>query len=175
MGINTSLVMTVLGEDRPGLVEKLSAAIGKHQGNWLGSHLSSMAGHFGGMVHVLVPTDQVEPLISTLRELEPMGMTVLVKTGLPSETKEMPTQAELKVMGNDRPGIISKISQAIASHGINVEELSTEYSSAPMSGTAMFNARARLFLPASASVKDLQRKLEQIASDLMVDIEITSS
>jgi len=172
MGINKSLVMTVLGEDRPGLVEKLSSAITNHQGNWLGSHLSSMAGHFGGMVHVLVPTDQVAPLVSTLRRLEPAGLSVSVMTGLPESINDTLQEAALQVMGNDRPGIVSSISQAIASHGINVEELKTEYSTAPMSGTAMFNAQARLFLPASASAKELRRELEQIASDLMVDIDL---
>lgn len=172
MGINESLVMTVLGKDRPGLVERLSTAISKHQGNWLGSHLSSMAGHFGGMVHVLVPTDQVSPLLSTLRELEPAGLSVSVVTGLPEDTNETMQKAELQVMGNDRPGIVSTISQAIASHGINVEELKTEYSTAPMSGTAMFKAHALLFLPDSASAKGLRRELEQIAGDLMVDIDL---
>ncbi|MGW8178963.1 MAG: glycine cleavage system protein R [bacterium] len=172
MSINKSLVMTVLGEDRPGLVEELSSAITQHQGNWLGSHLSSMAGLFGGMVHVLVPTDRVDPLISALRRLEPAGLSVSVMTGLPEGTDDTLQEAELQVMGNDRPGIVSSISQAIASHGINVEELKTEYSTAPMSGTAMFKAQARLFLPASASPKELRRELEQIASDLMVDIDL---
>lgn len=172
MGINTSLVMTVLGEDRPGLVEKLSCVITEHQGNWLSSHLSSMAGYFGGMVHVLVPNAQVEPLISALRDLEPAGLTVSVKTGVAEKTRGTPKQAELQVMGNDRPGIISSISQAIATHGINVEELRTEYTSAPMSGTEMFKARARLFLPPSVSAQDLRHELEKIASDLMVDIDL---
>jgi glycine cleavage system regulatory protein len=172
MGINTSLVMTVLGEDRPGLVERLSAVIAEHKGNWLGSHLSSMAGHFGGMVHILVPNQQVDSLVETLRELESAGLFVSIRTGLEDRGEVAARQAELQVMGNDRPGIISSISQAIASHGINVEELRTEYTSAPMSGTAMFSAHARLFLPASVSAKDLRRELEQIASDLMVDIEL---
>jgi glycine cleavage system regulatory protein len=173
MGINTSLVMTVLGEDRPGLVEKLSVTVEKHKGNWLSSHLSSMAGYFGGIVHVLVPDDQVDALISALRELDPGGLAVSVKKGVTGEQSIAPKKAELQVVGNDRPGIISNISQAIASHGINVEELRTEYTSAPMSGTAMFSAKARLFIPSSASAKDLRRQLEQIASELMVDIDFS--
>ncbi len=172
MGINTSLVMTVIGEDRPGLIEKLSAAISQYQGNWLSSHLSSKAGHFGGMVHILVPSDQVEPLLLSLQDLEALGLSVSVRTGLEEDVRATPRQAGLQVMGNDRPGIISSISRAIASHGINVEELRTEYTSAPMSGIAMFNARARLLVPPSVSMKDLRNELEQIAGDLMVDIDL---
>jgi len=171
MGINKSLVMTVLGEDRPGLVEKLSTAINEHQGNWLSSHLSSMAGHFGGMVHVLVPADQVDSLVEALHDLAPVGLAVSVKTGLLEETGVPRKEASLQVMGNDRPGIVNSISQAIASRGINVEELRTEYTSAPMSGTAMFNARAKLFLPQGVSARELRLQLEKIASDLMVDID----
>lgn len=172
MGINTSLVMTVLGEDRPGLVEQISSAISEHKGNWLGSHLSSMAGNFGGMVHVLVPNERVDSLISTLRDLEPKGLVVAVRTGLAEEVGGAKQQAELEVVGNDRPGIISIISQAIASHGINVEELTTEYASAPMSGTAMFTACAKLYLPSAVSAVELRHELEEIASDLMVDINL---
>jgi glycine cleavage system regulatory protein len=172
MAINTSLVLTVLGEDRPGLVERISSAVSNHQGNWMNSHLSSMAGYFGGIVHVVVPSNQVDSLISALQQLESAGLAVSVRTGLTEETKEIPQQAELQVMGNDRPGIISSISQVIASRGINVEELRTDYTSAPMTGTAMFNARARLFLPPSVSAADLQRELEKIAGDLMVDIDL---
>ena len=172
MGINTSLVMTVLGKDRPGLVEGLSAAITEHGGNWLGSHLSSMAGYFGGMVHILVPKQRVDSLVDSLRALEPEGLIVSVRTGLEDRGEENARKARLQVMGNDRPGIISSISRVIASHGINVEELRTEYTSAPMSGTAMFNAHALLFLSSSVSANDLRDELEQIASDLMVDVEL---
>ena len=172
MSINSSLVMTVLGEDRPGLVERISTAIIQHQGNWLGSHLSSMAGYFGGMVHVLVPKNQVDSLISSLRELEPVGLSIVVKTGYLDEAAADQRTAVLEVVGNDRPGIVSTISQAIASHGINVEELRTDYTSAPMSGTEMFSAKARLYLPPSVGVEDLREQLEQIAGDLMVDIDL---
>jgi glycine cleavage system regulatory protein len=172
MAIHKALVMTVLGEDRPGLVEKLSTAISEHRGNWLGSHLSSMAGHFGGMIHVLVPAEEVDPLTESLHNLEPMGLEISIKPGLEEEPDDPPREARLQVMGNDRPGIVNSISQAIASRGINVEELRTEYTSAPMSGTAMFTARARLLLPPTVSARELRLQLEHIASDLMVDIDL---
>ena len=53
-----------------------------------------------------------------------------------------------------------------------MEELETACISAPMSGTAMFQARAKLYLPAEIQIHDLQKHLEGIASDLMVDISI---
>jgi glycine cleavage system regulatory protein len=48
--MSLSLVLTVIGDDRPGLVERLSAAIGKHGGNWLQSSMSHLSGKFAGIV-----------------------------------------------------------------------------------------------------------------------------
>ncbi|MBL8502453.1 MAG: glycine cleavage system protein R, partial [Rhodocyclaceae bacterium] len=52
MSADTFLVLTVIGDDRPGLVGELSAAISSHQGNWLESSMSHLAGKFAGIVKV---------------------------------------------------------------------------------------------------------------------------
>ena len=73
-------------------------------------------------------------------------------------------------MGQDRPGIVRLISSALARQGVNVEELSSECGSAPMSGETLFKAQARLLIPSSCDVAQLRREMEKIASDLMVDV-----
>ena len=59
----------------------------------------------------------------------------------------------LEIVGQDRPGIVREISHALASFGINVEELQTECASAAMSGETLFKARARLSLPESCDAR----------------------
>jgi glycine cleavage system regulatory protein len=84
-----------------------------------------------------------------------------------------PTEAaSLELMGQDRPGIVRKLTQALASRGVNVEELHTECVSAPMSGEPLFKARARLQVPADFSIDDLRQELERIAADMMVDVTL---
>jgi glycine cleavage system regulatory protein len=56
MSADTFLVLTVIGDDRPGLVGELSAAIAAHQGNWLESSMSHLAGKFAGIVRVACPS-----------------------------------------------------------------------------------------------------------------------
>ena len=56
--------------------------------------------------------------------------------------------------------------------GINVEELETECSSAPMSGESLFRAKAQLKAPADAFTEDLRNGLEDLANELMVDINL---
>jgi glycine cleavage system regulatory protein len=78
----------------------------------------------------------------------------------------------LEIVGQDRPGIVREISGALASHGVNVEELQTECASAAMSGETLFKARAKLSIPAACNIEDLRRELEKIAEDLIVEISL---
>ena len=78
----------------------------------------------------------------------------------------------LGFVGQDRPGIVRQISHALARHGVNVEELSTECASAPMSGETLFKAQARLFVPPDCDLTVLRRELEKIAADLVVDVSL---
>ena len=44
--MTTYLVLTIIGEDRPGIVESLAEIISDHSGNWLESSMSQLAGKF---------------------------------------------------------------------------------------------------------------------------------
>lgn len=167
----TSFVLVVLSPDRPGLVERISALVADHGGNWLESHLSSTAGFFGGILNVSLPTDQVDGWNAALEELAREGFEFLIKPGTSSDPLPDGTTVEVSVVGNDRPGIVSRISEAIAGRGINVTELDTEYTSAPMSGNAIFRARASLVMPVGYHWDELKSDLERIANDLMVDLD----
>jgi glycine cleavage system regulatory protein len=169
--MDLSLVLTVIGEDRPGLIERLSSAIEEHGGNWLESRMSHLAGKFAGIVRVQVAREQVEPLRAALASLEGEGLSVA------AETSEIPPQAaaagfHLDLVGPDQPGIVHDLSRALARRGVNVEELETECSSAPMSAEPLFRATARLHLPEDLDPEDLRADLEQIAHSLIADISL---
>lgn len=166
----SSFVMVVLSPDRPGLVERIASVVREHEGNWLESHLSTTAGFFGGILHISLPTEQVEPLKSALRALPVEGLEFLIETSASSGPTPTGPTVEISLVGNDRPGIVSRISEAIARRGINVTEFETEYTSAPMAGNAIFRARASLVMPAETRFDDLKSDLETIANDLMVDL-----
>ena len=167
-----SLVLTLLGPDRPGLVEAMAALIARHGGNWLESRMASLAGEFAGILRVEVDDAEAPALESALRSLEAdQGLAILVKSG-----RDVEPQAgrllSLELVGTDRPGIVREISQALAAKGVNVEELETECTSAPMTGETLFRARALLRLPGDAAEEDLLASVESIAEDLMVDVTL---
>lgn len=172
MSINTSIVLTVLGPDRPGLVERISSVVIHHQGNWLESHLAKVEGYFGGILHILVPTGSAEALAAELSALESEGLIIVQQSHVQTAEPEQRRTALLEVVGNDQPGIISRISHALAARGVNFDELDTECTSAPMSGAAIFRAKAKVFIPEGISLVGLRGDLERLAEDLLVEISV---
>ena len=166
-----SLVVTVIGKDRPGLVELVSAVVEEHGGDWVESRMSRLAGEFAGILRVSVPAARVDALSEGLEALRSDGLRVVVERGV-EEAVEEGHVVLLDLIGSDRPGIVHKISEALAARGVNVDELNTECDGAPWSGDTLFKATARLRAPRTLDLDQLRESLEAIAGDLMVDISI---
>jgi len=167
----STLVMTVIGPDRPGLVELVTANIVDHGGNWLESRMCRLGGQFAGIVRVEIPVEKSDALLATLAKLEEDGLQISARkeTSLPSFARG--TVAVLELVGQDRPGILHQISRVLAQHSVNVEELSSDRINAPMDGSMLFQARISVLLPATVSIAQLRSELETIATDLMVDVQ----
>jgi glycine cleavage system regulatory protein len=171
--MHKKLVMTLMGKDRTGLVESLARLIADHGGNWLESRMCRLGGEFAGILSAGVPEDQVRALSNSLRELHSRGLTIVIHHDETLSAPPSTKTATLSLVGHDRPGIIYQLSAALANQNINVEELETECSSAPMSGEKIFKASARLQIPAGCAISEVQKELEEIGSELMVDISFT--
>lgn len=164
------LVMTVIGPDRPGLVESLASLVTEHGGNWLESRMSRLGGQFAGILRVEVPADQQERFLQGLKTLETRALTVVVQPDAPFTATQPAQYSSLEIVGQDRPGIVREISRALADYGVNVEDLHTECGSAAMTGETLFTARASIRIPDSCNMLALRQELEKIAADLIVDI-----
>lgn len=169
--MTTNLVLTVIADDKPGLVESLAQVIASNSGNWLESSMSQLAGKFAGILRVSVNEDRAERLIEELNGLSSEIKLVIEKAVDASSAKES-RMVELNLVGNDRPGIIKEISAAVSALGVNVQRLNTECAPAPMSSDALFKAKAILEVPEQVALEVLQDKLEQLADDLIVEIEV---
>lgn len=169
--MRTSLVLTVLGDDKPGLVEKLSDQILAAGANWEESRMARLAGKFAGVLRVSVDAERADALAATLMGLDAGGLTVVVERSAESQPESVQS-LRLELLGHDRPGIIREISRVLAQHQVNIEELETDVTSAPMSGEALFRARALLRMPSVLSLDTLRRTLEALAGELMVDLAV---
>lgn len=169
---HASLVLTVIGPDRPGIVQTLASVVASHGGNWVESRMARLAGQFAGVLRVDVPPDRAEALARELRNLSGHDLTVTLATPAEPDAPQAVQELTLEVIGHDRPGIVREVSHALASRGVNVVELATECFSAPMSGEPMFKAQARLHAPRSVALDDLRRSLDQIEAELGLDISL---
>jgi glycine cleavage system regulatory protein len=172
LAMRTFLVFTFIGDDKPGLVESLSNTVASHGGNWLDSRLAQLAGKFAGIIRVSVPSARQEALTSALHALESKGLNVVVEHTAASSDDDRPLRYVLQVMGLDRPGIVKEVSHALATRNINVLELDTHISSAPMTGEPLFNASALVAAPTSANIDELCDQLDAIANELTVEIDL---
>jgi glycine cleavage system regulatory protein len=167
-----SLVVTIIGKDRSGLVNSVAAAIAQHGGNWEESNMSDLAGHFAGIVLVTAPDDAADALKEELEKIETSGLlSVTVERATPGGKPETRTFS-LELVGQDRPGIIYDISNALASKRVNIADLETQTRSAPMAGGTLFEATAVLSAPLDLSEEDLHDALQALADKLLVDIEL---
>jgi len=167
--MSISLVLTAIGDDKPGLVEQLSTVISRHNGNWLESSMSHLAGKFAGIVCVSVDENDVDALKRDLAALPGLRITAEVSGEPPAEAGRRLT---LALVGHDRIGIVREVAQVLARHAVNVEELNTHTASAPMSAEILFHATAELTASPDLDSSTLVRELEQISNDLMVDITL---
>lgn len=169
----TYLVLTIIGDDQPGLVEKLAQTIAEHSGSWLESNMSHLAGKFAGILRVSIADAQADALVQDLHKLSSVLKLVVEKVNLADPPPRQRT-LRLSLVGNDRPGIVKEISRALAAAHVNVEELSSQISSAPMSGESLFHAQAVLKVPADLDSGTLQEQLERLADDLIVEISLVA-
>jgi glycine cleavage system regulatory protein len=167
-----AIVMTVIGPDRPGLVEAVASLVAEHGGNWLESRMSRLGGQFAGILRVELADSAVSELTAALEGLETRGLAVVVQADPTGRVDSAAKLSVLEIVGQDRPGIVRQISGALAGYGVNVEELHTECCSGAMSGETIFRARAKLSLPPGCDSSEVRRRLEKIAEDLIVEISL---
>jgi glycine cleavage system regulatory protein/folate-dependent phosphoribosylglycinamide formyltransferase PurN len=168
----TSLVVTVIGPDRPGIVSLLSAKAQGFGANWAGSRMASLAGHFAGMVHFEVPPENADALAAALQGLESADLKIVIEKSGAAAVPDGRRIVKLEVVGHDRPGIVRDLSGALAQRGVSIEELHTEIVSGAMTAEHLFKVKAVLLVPKSVSNDDVRHALEALANEMMVDMAL---
>jgi len=170
--MTTPLVLTFVGEDRPGLVNAISEAVAAHGGTWLESRSARLAGKFAGVVLVRIADESVIPLESALAKLAPSGLRVSIERGAAAEPERPQRTVKLDVVGRERPGIVRDVTEALTRLGVNIEEFASGLEGEPFTGALMFRASARLTVPEKLKLDDLRKALEKLAAEIMVDLNV---
>ena len=169
---NTSLVVSIVGTDRPGIVNSLADRAQRFGANWAASRMTRLAGEFAGMVHFEVPRENAQALTNSLQGLASSGLQVVIAG---SEGAALPASqrlVELELVGQDQVGIVSKLTKLLAERAISIESIHTDIVRSSTDGQKTFKVKAQLRVPASMSVEALQRDVGALASDMMLDIAL---
>lgn len=168
----TSLILSVIGSDRPGLTEALAGAVLSAGGNWLESHLSQLGGLYVGSVLVELEAERVDALRSAVLAVDAKGLEVRIAPAV-----EAPSPAgealHFSLVGRDQPGIVRQVTAILSSLDVNIETFDTRISAEPHSGAALFHTEARLRLPPGLQANEVRAALEAISAEIMIDISLT--
>ena len=173
--MTTSLVLTFVGDDRPGLVNAISEKVVACGATWLESRSVRLAGKFAGVVLISVPDDRLTELELSLRDLAPAGLRIAIERGAAAEAEKPARIVSLGILGRERPGIVRDVTQALGRLGVNIEEFMSGLESEPFTGAEMFRAKARLSVPEGLELDDLRKALERLAGEIMVDLAVGES
>lgn len=166
----TSLVVSIVGPDRHGIVSMLADRAQRYGANWAASRMTRLASEFAGTVHFEVPRENADALVKTLRELESSGLQVVIGRSDGANMPDTVRVVELELVGSDRRGIVSSLTKILAERGISIESIHTEIIRSGLSGNQTFKIEAHLLVPIALSIEKLRLELGSLASEMMLDI-----
>lgn len=164
------LVITIVGADRPGIVESLAAVVAQHGGNWLSSSMSNLAGQFAGIIEVAVADERRQALAEAIGTVP--GLQVHSVVGGESTTTGETPVAGIEVVGLDQPGIVHRLTAVLRGAGVNLLQFASWTEPAPNSGDELFRAAAEFELTDAVDLEALKDGLDAVAEELAVDIEL---
>ena len=167
------LVLTIIADDKPGIVETLSATIAAQNGNWLESRLTKLAGKFAGFVQVSIASDNIPALQSELAALSNQGISVLIQENDSDNVTQSEKHIKLTIIGLDRPGIVKELSSAFVSHQLNVVDMHSFTESAAMSAEELFKAEVDLAVQTGIDQDKFNEEIEAICNELDLDWTLT--
>lgn len=161
-------IISLIGEDKPGLLGSLADTVYQHKGNWLSSNFSLMAGRFAGFVEIHLPEDQVADFEKAVTSREDVNISL--SPGLTPNEQDYKLVI-IQVVGNDKPGIVNEVTAVLNRQNINICKFESVCESAPGTGHELFKATICIDVAFDFNLDQLVESLEEVADDLMIDVE----
>lgn len=168
--MDTHLVISAIGHNRPGLIDELSRVfldcgcnIGDSRMAVLGSELAMMmalSGHWNAIA-------KLENMLPKLEES--LDIRVISKRSDPRVGTENLIPYGIEVVSIDHPGIVYEVANFFSRRGINVEDLYTSCYPAPHTGASMFALHMTIGIPADAAIASVRGDFMDFCDDLNLD------
>jgi len=173
--MNQYIVITAVGEDRPGIVNDLSKTILDSCGNITDSRMTVLGGEFALLMLVGSNDIAIEAMENELRAIQDKyGLEIIFKR---TELKIQPVSRlpyNVKVISMDHPGIVHEVAAFFTNHNINIEEMGTSSYSAAHTGTQMFSLQMNISIPSDLPVAGLREEFINFCNELNLDATMTA-
>jgi glycine cleavage system transcriptional repressor len=168
------LLVTAIGEDRPGIVAQLTQVFVKHGANLEESRMAILGGEFAAITLITVSEEHISALEKDLAGLK--GETITVSTkhtkALDPHRFAQHTCLQIDLSGADHEGIVHQVSAFLHNRDINIQSMDTEVVHAPETGTPLFRMKGIIQVPSSIKQADLQKSLNAIGDKENVEITL---
>lgn len=174
MADKSHLIVTAVGPDQVGLVEKLSAFIARQNCNIEDSKMAVFCGEFAVIILITGAQTDLAKIADAYHELEAQtGLAISIKT--PSTRKPTASLLPYRVTASclDHPGIVHRLSRVLSAMGINIEAMETKTYAAPVSGTPIFRLEATVSVPVTTDLSLLRERFSEIQREENIDIEFS--
>jgi glycine cleavage system transcriptional repressor len=167
---NNYLVITASGDDKVGLVDKLSSKIAESGCNIEESRMAVLGGQFALIMLLSGPWNALSKLDGQMETLgDQLGLTIIHKRTQKRERTQPSLPYSVEVVAMDHPGIVRNLSAFFSKNGINIEELQTDTYPAPHTGTSMFSVTMTVGIHADVHISTLRGNFLDYCDDLNLD------
>jgi glycine cleavage system regulatory protein len=173
--MKSRMILSAIGNDRPGLTQALADAVLSAGGNWLESHLSHLGGQFVGAVLVELEAARIGELEAAVQAVDERGLHVTVVPAGDTAAQAGGDVVRIDLVGQDRPGIVREVTAALAPLGANIEDFVSVTENGAWSGEQLFRATAKVTLPAGTSLARVQEALEAISAEIIADLTFSKA
>lgn len=172
--MQNKFLLTVVGEDRPGIVARLTEVLVKHEANLEESRMAILGDEFAAIVLISVSDNKLDNLKKELSSLEKEGIQITYKGTQPLGSERFAGYSwyRLHLTGADHEGIVFKVAQMLRERSINIQSMETDVVPAPETATPLFKLDATIVVPATIRSAELEKELSRIGEEEMVDIVI---
>ena len=167
------LVITALGRDKPGIVDKLTETVANCSCNIIDSRMTVLGGEFAVILMVAGKWNELTKLEDALQALrEPLELTITCKRSEPVELAKDLMPYTVEVISIDHPGIVYELAHFFSSRDINIQELNTTRYAAAHTGTPMFALHITANIPAQKHVATLRDEFLDFCESQNMDATI---
>ncbi|HED34505.1 MAG TPA: glycine cleavage system protein R [Gammaproteobacteria bacterium] len=168
--MNQSLVITAIGEDRPGIVNELTEALLNASLNIEDSRMSVLGGEFVIMLLVTGSETSISALEKSKDTLSnSLNLNLLTKTTACKSDIEGYSRYKVSVQGMDNPGIVHKLAHYLSQQRINIVNMQTDCGHAPHTGTPLFTVNMQVDIPSNQNINTVQDEFSIVCDELSMD------